>query len=187
MLDIFSQFLSFLELIQNCLSETTQVNAESLEHILFTQPGMRYCQAQALVHSLMKDSLFASSSEVERKLAINKILEDVRGRMMEEIVPLETSKSLPRTKRAFKLLLSRGEFDMVIYDSETNTCELYEIKHSRQIVPEQYHVLLDEERCIETERRFGKITKRSVIYCGEDYKTKDNIRYQNVENYLNSL
>lgn len=72
------EYLKALELIVDCPTETTQINAEPLERVLFVQPGMRYCQAQALVHSLMKDPLFASASEAERKLATSKILEDVR-------------------------------------------------------------------------------------------------------------
>ena len=181
------EYLEALELIMDCPTETTQIGAESLERVLFIQPGMRYCQAQALVHALMNDSLFATSSESERKIATNKILEDVRGRMMEEIVLLETVKSLPKNKRAFKLLLSRGEFDMVIYDSEHNSCELYEIKHSNKLVPAQYHTLLDEERCKEVERRFGHISKRCVLYCGTDFDTDNGVVYRNVENYLKSL
>lgn len=181
------EYLEALELIMDCPTETTHINSEPLERVLFTQPGMRYCQAQALVHALMKDTLFSSSSEAEKKLATDKILEDVCGRLMEEIVLLETEKALPKSKRVFKLLLSRGEFDMVIYDSQTNSCELYEIKHSNKIVPEQYHVLLDPERCKEAERRFGSISKRYVLYCGEDYETKEGVIYLNVENYLKSL
>lgn len=135
----------------------------------------------------MKDPSFASASEFERKLATDKILEDVRGRMMEEIILLETVKALPKHQRAFKLLLARGEFDMVIYDSEKNSCELYEIKHSQKIVPEQYHILLDTERLAETERRFGSISKRCVLYCGNDCDLEDGIFYRNAETYLKSL
>ena len=181
------EYLEALELIMDCPTETTRIGSESLERVIFIQPGMRYCQAQALVHSLMKDPLFVNSSEAEKKIATNKILEDVRGRMMEEIILLETTKTLPKTKRAFKLLLSRGEFDMVVYDSEQNTCELYEIKHSDKLVPEQYHVLLDDERCRKVERRFGPISKRCVLYCGDDFDIDNNVIYRNVENYLKSL
>jgi len=181
------EYLKALELIIDCPTETTQVSATPLERVLFTQPGMRYCQAQALVHSLLKDPLFASASELEKKLATDKILEDVRGRMMEEIILLETTKALPKHKRAFKLLLARGEFDMVIYDSEENSCELYEIKHSSKIVVEQCHILLDNERLTETKRRFGSISKRCILYCGDDYDLENGILYRNAETYLKNL
>ena len=42
------------------------VRGDGVLFILFTQPGMRYCQAQALVHALMKEETFASHSEWEK-------------------------------------------------------------------------------------------------------------------------
>jgi len=60
------EHLRALDLIVDCPIETTTPGAEPLEYILFTQPGMRYCQAQALVYSLMKDPLFQAASEHEK-------------------------------------------------------------------------------------------------------------------------
>ena len=138
------EYLKALDLIVDVPSETIIPSAEPLENIIFTQPGMRYCQAQALVYSLAKDELFASLSEQEKTMVSERILEEVRGRMMEEIVLLETFKSAKKNKRVFKLTFSVGEFDMAIYDSKENTCECYEIKHSVQIVPAQTKYLIDE-------------------------------------------
>ena len=107
--------------------------------------------------------------------------------MMEEMILLETTKALPKHKRAFKLLLARGEFDMVIYDSVEYSCELYEIKHSSKIVEEQCHILLDNERLTETKRRFGSISKRCVLYCGDDCDLENGILYRNAETYLKNL
>ena len=42
------EYLSALELIVNCPIETADPGAKSVEHILFTQPGMRYCQHRLL-------------------------------------------------------------------------------------------------------------------------------------------
>jgi hypothetical protein len=147
---------------------------------------MRYCQAQALVHVLMKDPLFQSFSEWEKKLATDKILEDVRGRMMEDIVLLERMRTLPRGKRAFKLILSRKEFDMTVYDTQKNTCEEYEIKHSMQRTAEQTQALLDEELDREVERKYGRIVRKCVIYRGED-GYEGPVEYLNAEKYLMSL
>ena len=148
---------------------------------------MRYCQAQALVHSLAKDELFAELSEHEKSMVSERILEEVRGRMMEDIVLLETSKSAKKPKRVFKLTFAVGEYDMVIYDSGSDTCECYEIKHSNQIVPTQTRYLVDEERLNQTSKRFGEITKRCVLYRGEDAALENGIEYQNVEEYLKNL
>ena len=181
------EYLKALDLIVDVPSETIIPSAEPLENIIFTQPGMRYCQAQALVHSLAKDELFASLSEKEKTMVSECILEEVRGRMMEEIVLLETFKSAKKNKRVFKLTFSVGEFDMVIYDSKENTCECYEIKHSVQIVPAQTKYLIDEEKLNQTSKRFGKIRKRCVLYRGEDTVLENGIEYRNVEAYLKEL
>lgn len=181
------EHLKALDLIVDVPSETIIPSAEPLENIIFTQPGMRYCQAQALVHSLAKDELFASLSEKEKAMVSERILEEVRGRMMEEIVLLETFKSAKKNKRVFKLTFSVGEFDMVIYDSKENTCECYEIKHSVQIVPAQTKYLIDEEKLNQTSKRFGKISKRCVLYRGEDTVLENGIEYRNVEAYLKEL
>ena len=179
------EYLKALDLIVDCPRET--MDAEPEEYVLFTQPGMRYSQAQALVHVLMKDELFRSFDERERELACEKILEDVKGRMMEDIVLLETDRALPKNKRAFKLTLPRSEVDMLIYTSKAWTGEAYEIKHSSEIVPRQYHVLEDAEQCALIEKQYGPITKKSVIYRGDSCVLENGIIYQNVEEYLKAL
>ena len=181
------EYLKALDLIVDVPNETIIPSTEPLENIIFTQPGMRYCQTQALVHSLAKDELFASLSEQEKTLVSERILEEIRGRMMEEIVLLETFKSAKKHKRVFKLTFSVGEFDMAIYNSKNNTCECYEIKHSNQIVPAQTKYLIDEEKLIQTSRRFGEISKRCVLYRVEDTVLENRIEYRNVEEYLKHL
>ena len=181
------EYLKALDLIVDVPNETIIPSAEPLENIIFTQPGMRYCQAQALVHSLAKDELFASLSEQEKTMVSERILEEVRGRMMEEIVLLETYKSAKKNKRVFKLTFSVGEYDMAIYDFRENTCECYEIKHSDQIVPVQTKYLIDEEMLNQTSKRFGNISKRCVLYRGEDTILENRIEYRNVEEYLKNL
>lgn len=181
------EYLKALDLIVDVPNETMIPSAEPLENIIFTQPGMRYCQAQALVHALTKDELFASLSEQEKTMVSDRILEEVRGRMMEEIVLLETFKAAGKYKRVFKLTFSVGEYDMVIYDSRENTCECYEIKHSDQIVPAQTRYLIDEEKLDQTRRRFGDIRKRCALYRGKNMMLENGIEYRNVEEYLKNL
>ncbi|MBQ9008741.1 MAG: ATP-binding protein [Clostridia bacterium] len=180
------EYLKALDLVVDCPSETTIPDAEPNEYVLFTQPGMRFCQAQALVHVLMKDPMFQSFDEWEKKLATDKILEDVRGRMMEDIVLLERVKSLPREKRAFKLILSRREFDMAIYDMQEHAIEEYEIKHSKERVSEQRQVLLDKDTDREVSAKYGRITRKCVLYRGEP-GMEDGVEYLNVEAYLKAL
>ncbi len=181
------EYLAALDLILNVPIETVEPGTEPVEHILFTQPGMRYCQAQALVHALMKDELFLTLGEKEQRAVTDRILEEVRGRMLEDIVLLETMKAAGKHQRVFKLQFADGEFDMVVYDGNQDCCKIYEVKHSGQQVPTQYRHLLDVEKCRLTERRFGQITERTVLYRGEDTQLENRVKYQNVEEYLQAL
>ena len=104
---------------------------------------------------------------------------------MEEIVLLETKLALPQ-KEVYHVQFAVGEFDMVVYDSATLTCSIYEIKHSKELVPDQYRHLIDESKCAAAEHRFGKITGKYVIYRGAQTES-NGIRYLNVEEYLKSL
>lgn len=61
------------------------------------------------------------------------------------------------------------------------------IKHSKEQAKEQYRHLLDEEKLKSTEFRYGKITKKVVIYRGENATLENGIEYKNVEDYLKSL
>ena len=111
----------------------------------------------------------------------------ILGRMLEDIVLLETAKTLPKTKKAFKLQFDVGEFDMVIYDSDSNTCEVFEVKHSSQKNPKQIRFLLREDVCAATEKKYGKITAKYVLYNGVTEATADGITYKNIAEYLKSL
>ena len=104
------------------------------------------------------------------------------GRMMEDAVLLETKLARPK-KQVFVMQFAIGEFDMVVFDPATSSCEIYEIKHSAEIVPEQIRHLIDEEKCRMTEHRFGTITGKFVIYRGPA-ETVDDVQYLNVEEYL---
>lgn len=61
--------------------------------------------------------------------------------MMEDIVLLETELVNPK-KEVFVLQFQVGEFDMVVFDPPAASCSIFEIKHSKEIVPGQHHHLL---------------------------------------------
>ncbi len=180
------EYLRALDLIVDCPTNTMS-SETPVEHILFAQPGMRYCQAQALVHSLLKDPEFRDLSERERDLVTERILDEVKGRMMEDIILLECSKVAEKHQKVFKLMFDRGEFDMVVYDKNEDACAIYEIKHSEEAIPKQYRHLTNESLCEQTERRFGEILKKTVLYRGESYRNDDGIDYQNAATFLEML
>lgn len=178
------EYLTMLDLIYNIPSRYESGKTE--EHYIFIQAGMRYSIAKALVYSLLQDEYFNTLSEADKDYIIKKILEDVKGRMLEDIVLFETKKVLYK-KDVFKFKFNMGgEFDMVIYDRVNNTCEIYEIKHSKKIVERQKRYLLDQEKCNIIEQLYGKITDKFILYRG-DYIEDNGIKYCNVEDYLIKL
>lgn len=185
MLEI-KEYLRALDLIVDCPMRTAST-PEPLEYVLFAQPGMRYCQAQALVHSLLQDSTFHDMSEREIKMVTERLLDDVKGRMMEDIILLECVKVAKKHQKVFKLMFDRGEFDMVIYDSNSDCCAIYEIKHSDKVIARQYQHLCNEELCRQTEKKFGHIAVKTVLYRGTSHNDIPDIEYQNAAEFLKTL
>ena len=179
------EYLDLLDLTVDIPTDFIPVRDNKIFRIAVAQPGMRYSQAEALVQQLLMDKEFQNVSAVDRARVLERILNEIRGRMMEDIVLLETKMARP-DKNVFRLQFAVGEFDMVVVDPETITTQVYEIKHSREAVPAQYRHLVDKEKCEQTAFRFGEITGKAVIYCGET-KRDGNIEYINVEEYLRNL
>ena len=175
------EYLTLLDLTQN-VDIITMPGGEKLPHTVISQPGLRYSQAKALIESLLLDPAFSDLSIIERNSVQKRILSEIMGRMMEDAVLLETKLAKPQ-KQVFILQFAVGEFDMVVFDPATSSCEIYEIKHSTEIVPEQTRHLMDEEKCRMTEHRFGTITGKYLIYRGQEARTND-VQYVNVEKYL---
>ena len=184
-IDKVKKYLLMLDLIVNCPERYE--SGKQAEHIVFSQSGMRYAIAKALVYSLMQDAYFASISEADKAYITGKILDDVKGRMLEDIVLLEVRKTAPSTMEAFKFKFDAGgEFDMVIYDKAGQNCRIYEIKHSTEVNEKQTIHLRDAEKCQIVENRFGPISGKFVLYRGKD-TFAEGVQYLNVENFLCGL
>ena len=184
-IDKVKKYLFMLDLLVDC-TERYESRGQA-EYTLFAQPGMRFAIAKALVHSLMQDDYFATRSESDKTHIAEKILEDVKGRMMEDIILLETSKASSNNKEVFKFKFDDGgEYDMVVFDRQSSTCRLYEVKHSDKIVDQQAKYLRDETRLALISHRFGEVKGRYVIYRGKS-SSEHGIEYLNVEDYLREL
>ena len=184
-IDKVKKYLLMLDLIVNCPERYE--SGKQAEHIVFSQSGMRYAIAKALVYSLMQDAYFASIPEADKAYITGKILDDVKGRMLEDIVLLEVRKTAPSTMEAFKFKFDAGgEFDMVIYDKTSQNCRIYEIKHSTETNEKQTLHLRDAEKCQIVENRFGPISGKFVLYRGKD-TFAEGVQYLNVENFLCGL
>ena len=179
------EYLDLLDLTRDIdIRHLPKVNTKSTRTVI-AQPGLRYAQASALIHSLLLDEIFSALSLPERTAVQERILTEIKGQMLEDIVLLETKIANPG-KEVFVLQFPIGEFDMVVFDPAAGSCQIFEIKHSREIAPFQYRHLIDSEKCAQTEHRYGPITGKFVLYRGED-QILNGIQYQNVEEYLRNL
>lgn len=178
------EYLSLLDLTKN-VDVVSMPSGEKLLRTVIAQPGLRYAQAKALIESLLFDPEFSDLSITERNIVQERILSEIMGRMMEDAVLLETKLAKPK-KKVFVLQFAVGEFDMVVFDPATSCCEIYEVKHSMRIVPEQMRHLIDDEKCRATEYRFGKIIGKYMIYRGSS-GMENGVRYLNVQEYLCGL
>ncbi|MBR1651681.1 MAG: AAA family ATPase [Lachnospiraceae bacterium] len=179
------EYLTMLDLIM-------EIDLESLPEVsgkgkltVITQPGMRYAQAEAITSNILLDSEFQELSIKERQRILDRLLSEIRGRMMEDIVLLETKLAYP-DKKVFKLQFPVGEFDMVVFDPRELNCKIYEVKYSKEVVDDQYRHLVSEEKCAMTAKRYGDIKGKYVIYRGEE-TSRGEVNYLNVEEYLRSL
>ena len=179
------EYLDLLDLTQDIEVLHLPHVGEKGSRTAIAQPGLRYAQASALIQSLLLDETFSALSLPERNAVQERILSEIMGRMMEDIVLLETKLANPN-KQVFVLQFPVGEFDMVVFDPAAASCEIFEIKHSAEIVPAQYRHLVDPKKRAETEHRFGPIMAKSVLYRGEP-QIVNGIRYENVEAYLRRL
>jgi len=180
------EYLDLLDLTIDIPTEYLPVADQKTKRTAISQPGLRYAQAEALIRQLMLDQQFQNLSAADRGWVVERILDEIRGRMMEDIVLLETQMAR-QNQHVFRLQFPIGEFDMVVADPKALECELYEVKHSAEIVPAQYRFLDDSEKLNAAEFRYGKIRKRTVIYRGKSKVLENGIEYTNVEEYLKNL
>ena len=179
------EYLKLLDLIKEIDVRHLPSIGEKSSRTVIAQPGLRYAQADALIRSLLLYDTFEALSLAERMAVQERILNEIKGRMLEDIVLQETQMANPK-KEVFVLQFAIGEFDMVVFDPLEGNCQIFEIKHSTEAVKSQYRHLIDEEKCALREHRYGLITAKTVLYRGED-QIIEGIQYRNVERYLVEL
>ena len=163
--DELIRYLKELDFITELPVEYGHPKTDRARQFRFTQSAVQYCKA------------LCTTAEADA----------VMEQMQKDRVLLDTANALGKRYRVFKLEFARGEFDMVIRDNETNSCAVYEIKHSSEIVSEQAKHLRDEEKLSLTADKYGEIVGRFVLYRGKNEDTADGIVYRNAEDYLKAL
>lgn len=178
------EYLDLLDLTRDIdIRHLPKVNTKSTRTVI-AQPGLRYAQASALIHSLLLDETFSALS-CRNALPYKSVFSLRSKDECWKTLFFGNQDSNPG-KEVFVLQFPIGEFDMVVFDPAAGSCQIFEIKHSMEIAPFQYRHLIDSEKCAQTEHRYGPITGKFVLYRGED-QILNGIQYQNVEEYLRNL
>lgn len=182
------KFLRALDLVSDIRVMNSDPGIPDSREALILKPGMRYCQAEALVRSLSEDPSLRMDWEARERVR-GIVLDSVRGRILEEIVLHETAEALGRNcvVARFRFGIRGGEFDMAVHDTRTGRTAVFEVKHSSSVSPSQRRHLSDPEKVAAVEGRLGPVVGRYVLYRGEGGPTEDGVGYLNVKEYLKGL
>lgn len=175
-----------MDIVVECPAETPQAGSEPIERVIFTQPGIRYSQIQMLLQMLLGGERFLGMSEIDKKMLMNKVLEDVRSRMLEDIILLETEKAMLGRYQVYKLQINAGIFGMVVYDTKENSCMICELRNGSKMT-EQYRRLADADKYNQIEKRFGPITRRYILCDDPENQESGDVLFCRAEEYLRQL
>lgn len=171
---------------------------------IYIIPGLRTSKCKELINILVNRDFDNLESDLKEKLK-NTIINDVEGLTLEDIILYNTiylvnKKNDENRKDLFEfdkynvskerfVELGNKEIDMIVYNSENNSCIEYEIKHSSVVDTSQYKWLIDKEVQRKIIYKYGNINKRVVLYLGESKIVNDvvPIEYKNIEEYLLQL
>ncbi len=174
---------------------------------LYIISGLRIFKCKELIRILIDRDFNDISNEMKNKI-IEKVMDDVGGIILEEIVLYNSIYLVNKFNQKYNNTIGdtgrysihqerlkdgiNEEVDMIIYDSHTNSCIEYEIKHTNEIDERQYRWLVDSKMQKYINNKYGTITKRVVLYLGINKKivgedTNIEIEYKNAGEFLLEL
>ena len=188
------QYLRKLEIVDSYTVESGDFNISPVENNIITQSGLRYSQCKELLKILENHNTFRLGTDKEQNLIVSTIDNNVKGKILEELTIYNVQQSLDAEKyEVFQLSyppmpsegVTEGEIDLVIKDKEAYTVELFEIKHSSEIVPSQYKHMIDPAKMKYFEKRGLEVSGRTVLYMGKTQGQEiEGVKYKNISEYL---
>lgn len=168
------------------------LNPATAKEYIFTQVGMRYCQAVALSDALITSEDFGNYNELQQHQIRDKLISGIKGNLFEDIVFYQLAKEFkcsdnPEKKYAISKYRNADnkEIDILVMDYDEQAVLALEVKLSSERVAEQREHLLDDAICKEIEDKTGMvIASKAVIYLGEHGETEDGVLYINGEDFL---
>lgn len=184
--------LDFFDDVKYC---TVSKEFSISDNPVVVQPCIRYNQAKSALKALYNDPKFVKLSGDKQEFIYNKLLSDIKERMLEEIVLLNVTRSLSdcfvsqfRFYEYRKSPFKNGEYDMVIRNKKNETF-IFEIKHSSEVeYNKQTKHLLDTEKLDWLKENGFKVKEKVVLYNGKTLDKDDNgVIYLNVSEFLEEL
>ncbi len=181
------EWLEILDVIYRIPSTIDEENPER-EEVIFTQPALRYNQLQQLVENLKNSPALSVLSPVERTFLGELISEDIKGRMLEDIVYYQLAKDdeIKQKYNVSKYKSPYGEFDIILLNKDVDQAIAIEVKHSTKAVENQTVFLNSDTVCQKFEEDFHvQIKGKVVIYMGETTSDKIfNVNYFKADDFL---
>ena len=161
---------------------------------IIAHPGMYHANLKYTLEELRENANWVSgTSDDQKNYLIKKVYEVAVGDLMENFIIANVNEILNKSKIVSKTDLfmeSSGrwfvskyemkdsqkgshESDLIIFDKQKKEMFLFEIKHSKENVPEQSKHLENKEFLETVEKSFGKVKFEAVLYNGKsDFSTK---------------
>lgn len=157
------------------------------------QPGLRFCQTQALVKEIVKQSSSMIPDVPMRKQICEQMLYAVSGKILEDIVVFESMQALAGHPEyevfQFRWDKNGSEFDLVIHDTEEEVMTLVEVKNHDIFYENDAKHLCNMETINFLREKFPNvyIADRKVLYRGEDQFHENGVSWENVNSFLRNL
>ena len=158
----------------------------------FTQPGMRYCYLDIALYALTSHkSVRETYSAEDIRTVSEKIMQDVQGRLIEDIAFLECRYALQKypdlAVRQYKPLADK-EYDLVIINTTEQKAASFEIKRTGIKHPGQKKFLEDQELAELFQFQTGaEICEKAVLYQGETGYDPEGFPYFNLTEFLSDV
>lgn len=153
---------------------------------IFTQVGMRYCQATRQAEVLLASEEFENYTELQQKQILGKLKSDICGGILEDIISGQLAKEIELSckQQGFKLnsvqfgkpygiskyrdqieqsSIEGKEIDILILDYNEQTILAIEVKLSDEQAAGQRKHLLDGELCLEIEEKTGMVIANKAV------------------------
>lgn len=159
---------------------------------IFTQAGMRYCQATELAEALINSEEFEGYTERQQKQILQRLESDICGGILEDIVfpqlarEFEASRWQDRTHEVTKYRnTANKEIGVLVLDYAKQTVFALEVKLSGEKSGDQRKYLLNKGLCAEIEEKAGMaIANKAIVYLGGNGESDDGVLYINAEHFL---